>query len=136
MDFTISAFDDSMGVLIGWGIVSYEKGKRYFDLDGEHFTEDAIEHAVVDFMASEERHAGIMHMKKSDGSLLVAGKVISLFPLTREFAKALDIDTNGKFGAVAIVRPEPWIVAAYEQGLISGFSFGGSASDEFIEEVA
>lgn len=135
MDFNISFYSDQLGVLIGWAIITHENNQPYFDSDDDHVTDSAVLEAVVDFMVDNTRASGTMHLEREDQSLIVTGKVIAMYPLTREIAQALNIDTGGRYGAVALVRALPWVIDAYKKGLITGFSFGGDADESNIQLV-
>jgi len=126
--------DDSLGLIFGWAIVSTVGGEAYFDKQDDHITEDAMLKASADFMEGEERTAGEMHFKDSDGSVEKRGKVVFAWPLTEEIAKAFDIECS-KTGLMVAVKPDDEeILDKFRDGTYSGFSIGGVAVDsEFAD---
>lgn len=119
---TLCKVDESLGLVLGWGIICKENGEEYFDLQGDHITEDAMLEAATDFMANS-RIAKDMHIKGDDGVL--PGSVVFAFPLTTEIAKAFGI-TVAKTGLLVGMKPgSPDILNKFKTGEYTGFSIGG-----------
>lgn len=125
--FEILKADDALGVVFGWAIVSKIDGEDYFDLQGDNITEEAALEAAVDFMVGDLEQKD-MHVGKRRGTAV-------LFPMTSEVAKAFGFDTGGKFGVLAMAKPDPELFELHKQGKRTGFSIGGFAPREGIEEV-
>lgn len=114
--------DDSLGLVMGYAIVCEEDGEPYFDLQGDHITEDAMLKAAVDFMENS-RVAKEMHAGGQTGAYVFA------WPMTKEIAKAFGVEVK-KTGLMIAVRPDPGMLAKFRDGTYTGFSIGG----RWIEE--
>jgi hypothetical protein len=124
--------DSSLGVVFGWAIICKQDGQEYFDLQGDHIPEDAMLEAATDFMANS-RVAKDMHGKAEEDTL--PGSVVFSFPLTADIAKAFGITTKTT-GLLIGFKPERAdILEKFASGEYTGFSIGGSAAAENIEEV-
>lgn len=114
--------DESLGLVLGWGIICKINGEDYFDLQDDHITEEAMLDAAVDFMANS-RMAKDMHIKGEEGEL--PGSVVFAFPLTTEIAKAFGIETL-QTGLLVGMRPgSDEILNKFKTGEYTGFSIGG-----------
>lgn len=109
--------DDTLGLVMGYAIICKEDGEDYFDLQGDHITEDAMLKAAVDFM-SNSRMAKEMHAGDE------AGTVVFAWPMTTEVAKAFDLDVK-KTGLMIAMRPDEGMLAKFRDGTYTGFSIGG-----------
>lgn len=117
---------DEQGLVLGWGIISTDRGEPYYDLQGDHIPEDSMMEAAADFM-EKSRTARDMH--RGDG----AGTVVFAFPLTSDVAKAFGITTE-KTGLIVGIRPSPEMLEKFRSGELTGFSIGGRRVED--EEVA
>lgn len=115
--------DDELGIVFGWGIVCTEKGERYFDLQGDHITEDAMLKATSEFMY-EVRAAGEMHAKDEDGAAIHKGVIVHSMPLTEELVKAFGIECD-KTGWLIGMKPDADMLDKFRDGTYRGFSIGG-----------
>lgn len=120
--------DAEHGVVFGFAIVSTIDGEKYFDLQGDHITEDAIVKATLEF--SEAGAVGkVMHVGDC-----VAG-VPFMFPLTADIAKSLDITTS-KTGLLIGFKPSADDLEKFRDGTYTGFSIGGTrGEDEDVTDV-
>jgi len=125
--------DDELGIVFGWGIVCTEKGERYFDVQGDHITEDAMMKATSDFMF-EVRAAGEMHAKDGEGNAVHKGVIVHSMPMTAELAKAFGIKIE-KTGWLIGMKPEADMLEKFKDGTYKGFSIGGlRGEDEEVED--
>lgn len=123
-DAAFLKFDEDLGLIFGYAIVSKIDGEDHFDLQGDHIPEDSMLKAAADFM-EKSRVAGEMHARDEDGNPESIGKVLFAFPLTSEIAAALDI-TMKRSGLIIAMKPTS--EAAIEKarnGDYRGFSIGG-----------
>lgn len=120
--------DDELGIVFGWGIVCTEKGEKYFDLQGDHITEDAMLKATSDFMF-DLRSAGEMHAKDKNGDAVHAGVIVHSMPLTKELAKAFGIEVQ-KTGWLIGMKPDADMLEKFKDGTYKGFSIGGERGDD------
>ena len=131
----IAKVDDSLGLVLGWGIVCTEGGEPYFDVQGDHIPEDAMLEAVTDFMKSA-RVAGVQHERNDAGEPVQAGTIVHSFPLTAEIAKVYGI-TCAKTGWMVAMAPDDDVLEKFRDGTFTGFSIGGSRLiDEPVAETA
>ena len=115
---TVLKFDESLGLILGYAIVSKIDGVEHFDLQGDHIPEDAMLKASEDFMRNS-RVAKEMH----DGDPI--GSVIFAWPMTSEIAASLDISVR-KTGLLVAIKPEgEEALAKARSGEYRGFSIGG-----------
>jgi Putative phage serine protease XkdF len=110
--------DESLGLVLGWAIVSKKDGEDYFDLQGDHIPEDAMLRAAVDFM-QHSRMAKEMHEGDSRGSILFA------FPLTTDIAKAFGVETKTTGLLIAMKPDSDETLQKFRDGTYTGFSIGG-----------
>lgn len=118
--------DERLGLVMGYAIVSKIGGEDYYDLQGDHASDDEILRAGVDFMENS-RLADEKHDYKDKGSVVFA------FPLTAEVAKAFDIETPVNGLMIAMRPSDPEVLRKFQSGEYTGFSIGGGA---IREEVA
>jgi hypothetical protein len=109
--------DDSLGLVLGWGIICTEKGVPYFDLQGDHIPEDVMTKAAADFML-HSRTAKEMHSGDAIGSIVFS------FPLTKDVCEAYGIACD-KTGWLIAMRPTADVYAKFKSGEYRGFSIGG-----------
>jgi hypothetical protein len=120
--------DASLGLVLGWGIISTIKGEPYFDLQGDHIPDSAVLKATTDFMLNS-RTAKEMHSGDPIGSVAFA------FPLTAEIAKAFKIKCN-QTGMLVAMRPTADVLAKFQSGEYTGFSIGARYKLSDVEDVA
>lgn len=119
---TLCKVDESLGLVMGWGIVCKVDGQEYFDLQGDHITESAMLEAATDFMQNS-RIAKDMHIAGSKGEL--PGSVVFAFPLTTSIAKAFGITTNQTGLLVGMKPGSDEVLNKFKTGEYTGFSIGG-----------
>ena len=119
--------DKSLGLVMGYAIVCKIKGEPYFDLQGDHITEDCMMKAAADFMENS-RTLGDMHKTDEGGSVVFA------WPMTEEVAKAFNLKVE-KTGLMIAVRPKnKETLDKFINGEYTGFSIGGNrVEDEEVE---
>ncbi len=115
---SIAKVDESLGLVIGWALISKIDGEPHFDTQGDHIPEEAMLEATLDFMA-EARVAKEMH--KGDQ----IGDIVFGFPLTTEIAKALDIETKTTGFLIGFKPSSEEILTKFKDGTYTGFSIGG-----------
>lgn len=121
MPSKIIKVDTSLGLVMGWAIISKVDGEPFVDSQNNYIPEESMLEAAADFM-QHSRIAKDMH--EADGEL--PGEVLFAFPMTTEIAKAFGITIN-QTGLMIAMRPDsPEILAKYESGEYSGFSIGGN----------
>lgn len=113
----------SLGLVVGFAIVSKVNGEDYYDFHGDHIPEDSMLKASIDFMKNS-RVSGDMHKRDEDGTPEVDGEVVFAFPLTSDIAKSLDIETS-KTGLLVGIMPSRDVLAKFDSGEYTGFSIGG-----------
>ena len=119
---TLCKVDESLGLVLGWGIICKVDNQEYFDLQGDHITESAMIEAAADFMQNS-RIAKDMHIAGSEGEL--PGSVVFAFPLTADIAKAFNIQTN-RTGLLVGMKPgSDQVLNKFRTGEYTGFSIGG-----------
>lgn len=130
----VAKVDPGLGVVFGFGIVSWKRTKGtkqhqpYFDLQDEHVPEALMLSATFKFMQSGAS-MDAMHDE------VTVGKVLYSFPLTREIAKAMGIHDADEYGwMVGVVPNSPEVLAKFVSGEWSGFSIGGWASSKAYAE--
>lgn len=116
--------DEELGIVFGWGIVCTEKGEPYFDMQGDHITEDAMMKATSDFMYAV-RTAGEMHARDDNGDAIHKGVIVHSMPLTMELVKAFGIKIE-KTGWFIGMKPDKDMLEKFKDGTYKGFSIGGS----------
>jgi hypothetical protein len=120
--FHKTEFSSELGLVMGYAIVCTDtalgKDSRYFDLHGDHITEDCMFKAAVDFML--EGGAGkVMHSGEQ------VGKVVFAMPLTAETKKALSLDGPLTGLAIAWKPLDDEVLKLFKDGILKGFSIGG-----------
>ena len=119
--------DDSLGLVLGYGIICTEEGEDYFDLQGDHIPEDAMLKAATDFMLNS-RKADTMHDFEEMGTVVFA------WPMTEEIAKAYELDPV-RTGLMIARKPSDEVLEKFKSGEFTGFSIGGKRiKDEVVED--
>lgn len=113
----------SLGLVVGYAIVSKINGEDYFDFHGDHIPEDAMLKASLEFMKSS-RIAGDMHGRDENNQPIPDGQIVFAFPMTTDIAKSLGIRVE-KTGLLVGMMPSKKTLAKYESGEYTGFSIGG-----------
>lgn len=120
--------DESLGLVLGYAIISKQDGEEYYDLQGDHIPEDAMLSAAVDFM-SGARVVGDMHKTEEGGTVVFA------FPLTTEIAKAFGIETKTTGLMIGIKPKNQKTLEKFKNGEYNGFSIGGERiTDEEVDD--
>lgn len=114
---TIAKVDESLGLVMGFGIICKENGEDYFDLQGDHIPEDTMLKSALDFMlnsqVAKEMHSGEQ-----------AGIVVFAFPMTTDIAKSFGIETK-RTGLMIAIKPDEAMLKRFLSGELTGFSIGG-----------
>jgi hypothetical protein len=122
--------DDSLGLVIGWAVISKIGGQDHFDTQDEHIPDETMLKATLEFMESA-RTAKEMHRGDS------AGEVVFGFPLTGEIAKALNIQTKQTGFIIGYKPSSPEILEKFRDGTYTGFSIGGKVDESHdVEDQA
>jgi len=121
----VKKVDEELGLVFGWAIICKEEGEPYFDLQGDHITEDAMFQAATDFM----EHSRVMNEMHEGGD---AGKFVFAFPMTEEVQKAFGIECD-KTGLLVAAKPDPETLEKFKSGELTGFSIEGVRGED--EEV-
>lgn len=121
----ILKFDEDLGLVLGWAIVSTISGEDYYDKQGDHIPDDAMLKAAADFM-QHSRMAGEMHKAEDHGTVVFA------WPMTAEIAKTFGIVTE-QTGLMIGMLPDEDMLAKFKDGDFTGFSIGGLRGED--EEV-
>ena len=122
---TVAKVDTKLGLVFGFGAVSTENGKPYFDLQDEHASEGELLKAALNFV-EHWQVAGEQHTSADGENVARRGTVPFVFPLLADVAKALDIETP-RTGVLVALKPDPDMLAKFESGELTGFSMGGLA---------
>ena len=123
-DATFLKFDEELGLIFGFAIVSNIEGEPHFDLQGDHIPEDSMLKAATDFMANSGV-AAEMHERDDDGNPVPIGKVLFAWPMTSDIAASLGIVTK-RTGLLIAIKPEgDEALAKARDGRYRGFSIGG-----------
>lgn len=108
-----------LGLVFGWAIVCKDRGRPYFDTQGDHIPEESMLKAATDFML-HRRDLKVMHKGKRVGTVVFA------WPVTKDIAKAMGLDGT-KTGLMIGVKPDSsTIVDRFRDGQYTGFSIGGN----------
>jgi hypothetical protein len=118
--YEILKVDARLGLVFGWGIICKSEGEDYFDLHGDHVSEDE---AIKGLLAFVEAGNVLKVMHEGDE----VGSVVFAFPLTTDVAKALFGQAPSKTGVVLAAKPHPSVMKRFVSGELSGFSLGGTA---------
>lgn len=128
---TVCKVDEALGLIIGYAIVCKQGGEDYYDLQGDHITEQAMLEASTEF-AKSARVATEMHAREG-GRPVRGGAVVHTFPLTSDIAKSLGIESERTGLLVAVQPNDPEVLEKARRGDFTGFSIGGERIED--EEV-
>lgn len=118
LEVEITKVDDRLGIVFGYAIVCKQGGEEYFDVQGDHITEEAMLKATSKYMAGF-RIAKDMHVGGT------VGQVVFGFPMTGEIAKSLGIQVE-KTGFIVGMKPDSDdMLQKFADGTYTGFSIGG-----------
>ncbi|MEI5677358.1 XkdF-like putative serine protease domain-containing protein [Mesorhizobium sp. CCNWLW179-1] len=115
---TICKTDRSLGLIIGWALVSTIAGKPYFDRQGDHVPDDQATKAFARFMEGDR-------ILKLNHTGSVKGRVIFCFPLSADIARSVGIQTQQTGVLIGVKPDDPAILDMFDAGRIGGFSIGG-----------
>lgn len=116
-----------LGIVFGWAVICSKNEERYFDLQDDHATEQAIIKGALDFML-HSRKAKEMHWRSDAGEIPLA------WPLTADVKKAFGIQCD-KTGLMIAMKPDTEMFEKFKSGELTGFSIGGYCDEyEYIEE--
>lgn len=113
----IAKVDESLGLVMGFGIICKENGEDYFDLQGDHIPEQSMLKAALDFMLNA-RVVKEMHKGEQVGTVVFA------WPMTADIAKSFDIETK-RTGLMIAIKPDEEMFKRFQSGELTGFSIGG-----------
>ena len=120
--------DENLGVVFGFAVVCTQDGEPYFDTQGDHIPEESMVEASLDFMKYSRE------VRDSHGNDADDGLIAFAFPLTKDIAKALGIETQ-KTGLLVGMRPSDDLLEKYTSGEYTGFSIGGRRiTDEIVSD--
>ena len=127
-------FDEELGLVFGFAIISKVNGEPFFDVQGDHIPEDAMLKAATDFMENS-RMAGEMHTRDEEDNPIVKGSIVFAWPMTTEIAKAFEMETS-RTGLMIAMKPEDDdVLQKFKRGDFTGFSIGGlRGEDEEVED--
>ena len=115
----VAKFDAGLGIVFGYAIVCEKDGEPYFDTQNDFIPEESMLKATSEFMAGS-RIAKDMHVGNS------VGQVVFGFPITKDIAKALEIEVS-KTGFIVGMKPnDEAMLEKFASGEYTGFSIGGS----------
>ena len=110
--------DETLGIVMGYGIVCQQDSEDYYDVQGDHIPENSMLKAAAQFMEGD-RVAKNMHTGDQ------IGKVVFAFPMTYEIAESLGIEIS-KSGLLIGMKPDDEeLIGKYLSGEYTGFSIGG-----------
>ena len=119
---TVAKVDPKLGLVFGFGAVSTKDGEPYYDLHGEHLSEDELLKSMLDFVENWQ----IVAEEHGDPGEELISTVPFVFPLLSDVAKALDIETP-RTGALVGFKPNAECLQKFAAGVYTGFSIGGVA---------
>lgn len=112
--------DESQRIVMGWASVISENGEPVIDRQGDIIKADELFRATTEFMKSA-RDSLRMHTGNKIGT------VVHSFPMTKEIAKSVGIETNREGWLVGIHVADDKVWKSVQSGELSAFSIGGSA---------
>ena len=104
----VEKIEETLGLVMGWAMVSDVDGADYFDLQDDHIPQDVILKSSVDFMENSR-----VIKEGHDGSQ--RGHVVFAFPVIDETCKAFGL-TCEKRGLMVAVRPDDEMLAKFKSG--------------------
>jgi len=112
--------DGDARIVYGFAVVCEKDGEEYFDEQQDYIPEEEMLDAATTFMISK-REARDLHSEEA------AGMVVHSLPLTKDLAKALNIEPD-RTGWIVGIRPDSdEVLKKYESGEYTGFSIAGNA---------
>lgn len=124
---------DQAGRVLGWGFHTRRNGARYVDLQADAFDDGAaLYEAVEGFMSKDAADRPLREMHRGR-----IGTILSVYPLDRDGADALGIDTGGQEGVLILAKIEDAdALRKYREGKLPAFSVGGRATPEDLTDAA
>lgn len=111
--FKIAKVDRDHGIVIGWGMQCDP------DVDRERVSGESMLQSVIKFSKQAVLPTDVEHDEIQDGQVLFH------FPLTNEFAEALELEIPHE-GWIVGCMPSEATLAKIDRGEITGFSVGGT----------
>ena len=108
-------FDQGLGLVFGWAIISKKEGADYVDLQNDIVPDEALMEAAVEFV-----HKSVlcdMHVSQD-------GSTPFIFPMTEDVKKSLGL-SGPMSGLIVGVKPSEEALAMVNRGERVGFSIGG-----------
>jgi len=127
MEAKIFKTDDELRVAFGWASVISDKGQVVTDLQGDQISAEELVKATSAFM-EDVRTAKAMH--KGNG----IGEVIHSFPLVKDIATSLGIQTDREGWLVGVKVHDPKVWQRVKSGELRAFSIGARAARVPVEE--
>lgn len=124
---TIFKVDEEQRIVYGWASVISENGEPVTDTQGDVIGPDELTKAVNDFML-EDRVGKVMHEGDRTGT------IVHSFPITKEIASALGIQTDREGWVVGYHVADDEVWSRVKDGDFTGFSIGGEAQRIPINE--
>lgn len=117
----VAKVDESLGLVMGWGLICTENGQPYYDAHNDHLPEAEMLKAATKFMRTK-RAAKIMH----EGADV--GQVVFAFPVLGDVFKAMDLPGPTRTGLIIAWAPDDRaLLNKFLSQEWTGFSFGGDA---------
>lgn len=116
---------EELGLIFGYAIVCKENGEPYYDLQGDHISEEEMLKAATEFMRVG-REAKEMHKGDRIGDVLYA------WPMTEEMAESLDMVVTKTGLLVGIAPEDPDVLEKAKSGELAAFSIGGVGEREEV----
>lgn len=133
-EYQVTKVEESLGLVFGWAIICKINGEDHFDRQNDHIPEDEMLRASTEFMLGD-RVNGDMHLEDENGDVVKAGKIAFAWPMTEEIAKAFNLDSTQTGLMIAAKIDDPEVLKKFEDGTYTGFSIGGKAMRQLVEEV-
>lgn len=124
-DIAVTGVNESLGIVFGWGMVTDIDNEPYFDDDNQHINSSVMIKATSDFMENS-RTSNDSHTETDIGT------VIHSFPVTKEIAESMGIESNIS-GWMVGVKPTTEILQKFLSGEYTGFSIEGEGIMEDLE---
>jgi hypothetical protein len=119
--FEVIKSDDEQRIVWGWASVSTENGETVVDSQGDIIEPDEMVKMANDFML-DVRLAKAMHQGEG------VGEFIHSFPVTKELAAALGVETSREGWILGMKVHDDATWTAVKAGEFTGFSIGGKAA--------
>lgn len=130
----VATIEKSRGLVFGWALTSDFEGEPYFDDQGDNVDPEGTLDAALAF-AKSLRVSTDLHARDEAGDPIADGTVPFLMPVTKDIAKAFNLDTGETYGLMIGMQPSPSVFKKYESGEYKAFSIGGRRIEEEVVEL-